>query len=453
MRLASIGQTLKTLELGKFHRVEQVNPAGTLEARRLSRCIQFYWRYTHAGKTGREPLGVYDPSAPPKSTERTAKGLSVAAARKAAEELAAKHYAARDSGGYAVLKEQERKAAESAAAVAKRAADFTLSALMDDYCDYQEKLSKVDVKDVRGIFRLHLKESFPDIAAKPAAACTGDDFLALMARLDGADKKRTSNKLRSYSHAAFAVALAAKRQSSIPRRFLAYGVTRNPVADTSVDPSGTHSDKHPLGVEQMRLYWRLIEHLPGLRGAALRVHLLSGAQRIAQLVRAKTAEVQDDILMLWDGKGKPGKGARPHPIPLTPELGKAVADCRPTGKYLLSTDGGETHLASTTLSGWAKKVVGHRIPGFEAKHLRSGVETLLARTSAVDKEVRGRLQSHGISGVQATNYNAYDYIDEKLEALETLYHWLTSTPEVELAKRRSKARAARQGPGGTSKDA
>jgi hypothetical protein len=34
--------------------------------------------------------------------------------------------------------------------------------------------------------------------------------------------------------------------------------------------------------------------------------------------------------------------------------------------------------------------------------------------------VRGYLQSHGISGVQAVNYNAYEYLPEKLAALKTL---------------------------------
>lgn len=441
--MATIGQTLNTLELGKFLRICEVHPAGALEARRLARSIQFYWRFTLNGKTERQPIGAYDSSAPPKSSKPTAKGYSIEAARKAAEDLAEKHHHARDTGGHAALKQAQKQAEKAAAEEARRSSEFTLQALLDDYCDYNEKQGKLDVADVRTLFRLHVKEPFPAIAAKPAAACTTEDFVVMMERLQLAEKKRTSNKLRSYARSAYEVAMAAATQPAIPRRFKSYGITHNPVVATKPDSSGNLPDKNPLTLEQMRTYWALIEHLPGLQGAALRVHLLSGAQRILQLVRATTVEVKDNLLMLWDGKGKPGRGARPHPIPMTPLLAKAVADCKATGRYVMSSDGGETHVANTTLGRWAQDVVGGRIAGFEAKHLRSGVETLLAR-AGVGKEARGRLQSHGVGGVQDANYNAHDYVEEKLEALETLEHWLTATPEVELEKRREAARAARK---------
>lgn len=439
----SVGQLINELELEQYLRICEVHPAGALLARRMSRSVQFYWRFTLNRKTERQRIGIYDSSAPPKSSKPTAKGYSIEAARKAAEDLAEKHHHARDAGGHAALKQAQKQAEKAAVEEARRASEFTLQALLDDYCDYNEKLGKLDVADVRTLFRLHVREPFPAIAAKPAAACTTEDFVAMMERLQVAGKKRTSNKLRSYARSAFEVAMAAATQPAIPRRFKSYGIKHNPVVATKPDSSGNRPDKNPLSLEQMRTYWGLIEHLPELRGAVLRVHLLSGAQRIAQLVRATTAEVKDELLMLWDGKGKPGKGARLHPIPLTPLLAKAVADCKATGKYLMSSDGGKTHLANTTLGRWAQEVVGDRIPGFEAKHLRSGVETLLAR-AGVSKEARGRLQSHGVGGVQDSNYNAYDYIDEKLEALETLEHWLTSTPEVELEARRAARSAARR---------
>lgn len=437
------GQKINALEVGKFARLGEVHPAGSLEARRLAKSVQFYWRFTLNGKTEREPIGVYDSSAPPKTSKPTAKGYSVAAARKAAGDLAVLHHAARESGGHAALKQAKKQAEEDAATEAKRASEYTLGALLDDYCDHQKSQKKFDVEDARSIFRLHVKEPFPELVATPAASCTTEDFLKVLDRLHEAEKKRTSNKLRSYLKAAYELALTAPSQPALPRRLRAYGIKSNPLSGTKPDPAGDQPDKQPLSLAQMRLYWSLIEHLPGLRGAALRVHLLSGAQRISQLVRAKTAEIQDNVLKLWDPKGKPGSPPRPNPIPMTPSLAKAVADCNATGQYLMSSDGGETHLANTTLGGWAQDVVGDRIPGFEAKHLRSGVETLLAR-AGVSKETRGRLQSHGVGGVQAKSYDAWDYLPEKLDALDTLEYWLTDTPEVEQEKARERARAARR---------
>lgn len=61
-----------------------------------------------------------------------------------------------------------------------------------------------------------------------------------------------------------------------------------------------------------------------------------------------------------------------------------------------------------------------KIPGFKTKRIRSGVETLLA-SAGVSEDIRGRLQSHGVGGVQTCHYNAYDYAKEKHAALETLF--------------------------------
>ena len=90
-----------------------------------------------------------------------------------------------------------------------------------------------------------------------------------------------------------------------------------------------------------------------------------------------------------------------------------------SGKYTFSTDGGNTHIANTTLSIWAKDAVGKLIKNFSAKRIRSGVETLLAKKK-FSKDLRGRLQSHGISGVQDRHYDGHDYLDEKLEMLRAL---------------------------------
>lgn len=57
---------------------------------------------------------------------------------------------------------------------------------------------------------------------------------------------------------------------------------------------------------------------------------------------------------------------------------------------------------------------------------RSGVETLLA-SAGVSAEHRGRLQSHGVSGVQATHYDAHDCAPEKLSALKILFRLLEAS--------------------------
>ena len=255
---------------------------------------------------------------------------------------------------------------------------------------------------------------------------TGEQFADMMRKLIEADKGRTANKLRSYARAAYQTAKAAKSKPSIPVAFKDYGIITNPVAETEPDEAQNKPDKRPMTADEMRTYWGAIRDLEGFRGALLRLHLLTGGQRIEQLVNLLTANTAPDLITLYDGKGRPGRPPRPHTVPLTKEAAKALGECKPAGVFALSTDGGETHVAATTLSQWATEAAGKAIEGFQAKRIRSGVETLLA-SAKVSQDIRGRLQSHGIAGVQARHYDGHDYMAEKRKALQTLHKLLEAS--------------------------
>ena len=427
MTTKTSGQSINELSPGQFLKIGKVIPAGSLEVRKLaSGAVTFYWRVTINGKTAREVIGVYDPSAPPKSLQPTSKGYSIIAAMRAAEALAAQHHANLDKGGFAGVKAAEREAKAKAQAAKLEAEQFTLEALLNDYCNHLEALGRVAHKDARSIFKLHVVEAWPKVAALPANQVTGEQIADMMRRVIELGKARTSNKLRSYIRAAFQTAKAARSKASIPVRFKSYNVTHNPGADTEPDESANKADKRPLTAEELRSYWQAIKTAPGFRGAVLRLHLFTGGQRIEQLVNLRTENVSSNSITLFDGKGRPGKPPRPHTVPLIPHAAAALLECQPQGTYAISTDKGVTHLAATTLSAWAVEASAQ--PDFQAKRIRSGVETLLA-SARISSDIRGRLQSHGIAGVQARHYDGHDYMDEKRQALETL-HRLLDTPEA-----------------------
>lgn len=150
-----------------------------------------------------------------------------------------------------------------------------------------------------------------------------------------AGKGRTANKLRSYARAAFQTAKAARSKPSIPLAFKNYGIINNPVADTEPEESQNRPDKRPMSASELRTYWHLIKPLPGFKGALLRLHLLTGGQRIEQLVNLETANITDDAILLHDGKGRPGRPPRPHTLPLIKEARKALTECKPTGEFAL----------------------------------------------------------------------------------------------------------------------
>ena len=433
------GQVIKAAAKGKYVSLGKVTPAGSLEVRKLASGTFLYWRVTTAGKAARVTIGTYDPLAPPLSLTPTAKGYSVQAAIAAAQVLGQAHNANLHIGGHAgliaaeaeavrIAAEAQAQAIRSAEAVKTHAAQFTLQNLLNAYADHLEALGRQSHGDARSIFKHHVTNAWPAVAATPANQVTPEQVADMMRKVLEAGKGRTANKLRSYVRAAYQTAIAARSKASIPLAFKEYAIKANPAAATTPDETANKPDKNPLGAADLRSYWQLIKFMPGFVGAVLRLHLLTGGQRVAQLVRLLNKDVTTDTITLFDSKGKPGQPARPHQVPLIPASAAALAECHPEGVYALSTDKGVTHIAATTLSRWAVAAA-PGIKDFEAKRIRSGVETLLASVK-ISKDDRGRLQSHGISGVQARHYDGYSYLDEKRHALETLFK-LLDAPEAD----------------------
>jgi integrase len=335
-----------------------------------------------------------------------------------------------DTGSDPRLIERQAKEAEAAKVKARlEAGKYTLKHLLDQYCDHLKALGRPAHDDARSVFKMHIYAPWPEIAALPATEVNEEQIADMMRKALDAGKGRTANKLRTYVRAAYQLAKQARIDTSAPVAFKAFNVTHNPAAETSPNAAANRADKNPLPLEEMRTYWGVIKEMQGSKGALLRLHLLTGGQRIEQLVRLKTANIKEDAILIFDGKGKPGQGLREHIVPLVPMAAQALKDCYPQGEYALSTDNGKKQVRAETLSGWAAEAAAAAsISGFQTKRIRSGVETALAKAK-ISKDDRGRLQSHGISGVQARHYDAYDYFEEKLNALTVLFN-LLEAPEV-----------------------
>lgn len=328
----------------------------------------------------------------------------------------------------------ERSAKAQAKAEKERAAKFTLGALMTDYANELERQGKISHAKVRGLVRLHLIDGAPKLANTAAALVTAEQVADLLRGLREAGKERTAGKLRSYCRAAFEMARTAKLSLLVPVHFKSYEVQHNPAAETVAIK--LVPDKNPLMPTHLRQYWQAIEPLEGVRGAVLRLHLLTGGQRIEQLRQLVRTNVGEGAITLLDAKGRTGRGARPHTIPLLPAAREALHTLLTLnpGEFPLSVDGGATPVSAKAIADWAKDAasavawvpIDKPVGRFQAKRIRSGVETALA-SLRVSQETRGHLLSHGVTGVQAASYDGHDYAPQKLEALETLQRFLTET--------------------------
>mgnify|MGYP001580122336 FL=1 len=413
-------ERLKMLEIGPYLTLKKIEQGGSLQARRLSdNTIQFYWRFTLANKTDRVPIGCFDSSAPPKSLKRTERGFSIAAAAAACVSKALIHRDKVEQGGYrehvAQLKQDLANKHNKVQADSKH----TFVKLFECYCDHLKAEDRTSYTDARSMFRLHVEGPFPAIAKGPAAYLTADQITDILRKVQEAGKGRTANKLRAYIRAAYQCAIDVNSLSSIPEVFKDFQITVNPAAQTKRDASKDNSDKDPLSLRELRIYWRLIKDMPGTKGAALRLHMLAGGQRIEQLTKLKKANVKETYFIIYDPKGRPGGGPRRHVVPILPMMQAAIDELKSDGEFVFSTDKGETALYASTLSKWAQKKVAIEIANFKLKRVRSGVETALA-ASQVSRDIRGQLQSHGVSGVQAKHYDDHDYLPQKRQSLMTL---------------------------------
>jgi integrase len=435
--------TLSALKEIKFYTLQRVHPAGALQARKDTLGVTtFYWRCTINNRDFRETIGVFDSKCPPLAHEPTSHGYSIRAAAAEASRLAGLHMQHISNGGLPGLRQQqviERQRSEVAAMNAKQEAEsqrlaairaeearavHNLGTLLLAYASYLQSLGRVSHSNARSIFNKHVIEAFPHIAAKPAVDVTTEEIAQMMRRLIEAGKGRTANKLRSYVRAAYQVAKASRSKPSIPTSFQAFHVVGNPAADTSPDESANRADKRPLSLKELQLYWSALQKVDGIKGVALRLHLLTGGQRVAQLARLLDQHVAEEFITIFDGKGRPGKSPRQHIIPLVKAAKRDLEACANNAPYRLSTNGGRTPIGSGNLGKWAVESLDGKISNFQLKRVRSGVETALA-SARIPREYRGRLQSHGISGVQAIHYDGYDYLDEKRESLEILYSLIT----------------------------
>ena len=174
----------------------------------------------------------------------------------------------------------------------------TLQKLMDTYGTHLEVLNRRSHSDVRSIFRSHVTRPWPALAEAPAADLTPDQVLDMLRRLIEAGKGRTANKLRSYLRAAYQCALDVRTTALIPVAFKEFGIVFNPAAQTRRSPQFDRADKRPLSTEELGHYWHIIRDQPGREAAMLRLHLLTGGQRIEQLVKLKWEDVTREAMIL-----------------------------------------------------------------------------------------------------------------------------------------------------------
>lgn len=443
--------TVKELRAAKAGKWLSDGPAGggrgsgvILFRRTPSGAMLAYFRYTLPdGERDTLPIGQYD--------ESGRDGMTLAEARERAGQLSRLYQSGeRNVREYLerleAKKEADTLAEKEATAAAQRAADergrYTLRALCDAYAAHLEAQGKAkSAAETRSAFKCHVTTPHPEIADTPAREVTSHHIAAVVRKVREAGKERAAGILRSYLSAAFNAAKRAPYDAALPADFIPFGVEHNPVEN--IPAIAVRAGNRTLSTQELRAYIGNLLHVGRAHASgddvaddALLLALLAGGQRMAQLLRAKVSDYDEQTatLRLWDGKGR-RRDAREHRLPLAPRAAGLVARLidrakraeekradkdgrRPdyAGLPIFSTRG-KVKMTETTPSSRAAEICAAMgCESFDLRDIRRTCETILAGMG-ISRETRAQLLSHGISGVQAAHYDRHSYMDEKRAAL------------------------------------
>lgn len=403
--------------------------------------IRTYFRHVQSdGKRYALPIGQYD--------EAGRDGLTLAQARARAGELSKLYQSGvKNLRAHLEAEEAERRAVQNAAQAAREAAEaetsarrrYTLKALCGAYIAYLERAGKAkSAKDAASCFKVHVYEAFPKLVDIPAREITPHQIAAMVRTVREAGKERTAGVLRANLRAAYSLAVRAPFDSAVPSDLIGFAIESNPVDAIPTIP--VRAGHRTLSAAELGQY--LARLGDGVVDQALKLALLAGGQRMAQLLRAHVNDYEpaQRTLRLWDGKGKRNK-PREHLVPLGANAAglaeglverarrKAIESAQRDGGHvepnplLFVSVGGAGIFATTPGKRVAQIVAEMKCEPFNLRDVRRTVETILAALQ-VSREVRAQLLSHGLSGVQNLHYDRHTYMDEKRAALLVWEHYL-----------------------------
>lgn len=444
--MAITNRGLATLKPGIWLTEKGNRNEGSLRAKGGPNGARLYYRYRDSSdKYDDLPIGTFD--------ESGKRGLTLAQAREQVRALQGRYLTeTRDLRTAIEADEQEalrkRKADLLAAEVSLSQAKATLGALLGAYVQQMKRDKKSSAKDVEKALIRNVQVAWPALWCTPASEIGLDDLVAIVAKLANAGKLREAAKLRAYLMAAYSAGMRAKQDVRGLHALRELNITANPARDLMSVDGANKTRERALSLAELRGYWKRISDMHNADGALLRFHLLSGGQRIEQLVRVTLSDIDNDsnAICLFDPKGRRSE-ARPHLVPLVPEATQAMNAMGPrTGPYLWTISAGNDITTYSIAEKRLRKVVEEMVKHNELEKgpftfgaLRRTVETRLA-AAGVPKQIRGQLQSHGLSGIQDRHYDRHEYLPEKRAALETLNRLLTGkTATVTSIRRKLKA--------------
>lgn len=195
-------------------------------ARRTRDGTQFYFRYTRPdGKRDTLRIGAYG--------EGEGR-LTLKAGREEAQRLSG--LCRQQPHLREWLEAEQHRQADALRRERNEREHATLAALLDGYADWLERQGKPSAKAVRAAIQRHVVQRWPGFAAMKANDLSKRELTQILSAVVEAGKGREAAKLRSYLRAAYAAALRAEGDATIPSVLHGFNLTANPAADLAAMP-------------------------------------------------------------------------------------------------------------------------------------------------------------------------------------------------------------------------
>jgi integrase len=324
-------------------------------------------------------------------------------------------------GGDPRLHVERQQIAQERSEREKRASG-SFSELLDAYVAWLKAEKKESAREVELSLKRHVTKAFPKLARRKASDIVTDDIVEVLAKMIRAGYKRKANMVRAYLHAAFAKAL---KSDNDPRRAAqnrsTFRLSSTPVANVPRQADFDRVGDRVLTDAELKAYWLALAEREDPIAAAMKVGLLLGGQRVAQLLRVTWADYDSEAgtLMLRDPKGR--GGTRNHILPVSKRVAVLLPLPHPDGGEFIFTTGRKLAIHPSSIAVNAKAIadaIVKRGPSFSTGDIRRTAETRLAALG-VSKELRAQVLSHGITrGVQEKHYDRHLYLTEKAGVLE-----------------------------------
>lgn len=302
--------------------------------------------------------------------------------------------------------------------------------LIDSYIQSMKRNNKRTWSDV---FDAIKRDVFPFIPLEQKAkSVTDDQIVEVLARMINRGATVQSNRVRSYLHAAFNIGLKHDKDPAKRHLEVTFGLNNNPVSHIPKQSSAESAGERYLDRNELKTLLKLLDECVGiskLSSNIVKLCLFSGGQRPYELLTIKPEKLDFESGNI-EIAAQYSKNKRSHVFPMTKTIRELVTEfdknheVEPAEFLIYKRTNLQEHFRTDSLQRAVTRLcIVNGLKHFTPRDLRRTCKTHMA-SLGISKETRDRLQNHAFTDVSSKHYDRWDYIPEKLEALQKWEKWL-----------------------------